>query len=148
MGEGDNYCTWIEDRASKGKMPSHERSFMPGQIKLKDKLEPVPQLLGLKYEYESEPEKDDSNSSICEDVEGATAWETEEHPEPDIQEIMACPACQFTDVTQKAIIAHVKTAHPDFRLPLAFVAHLCFHLLQVQLLEQSLLKLLSEALQW
>ena len=117
VGEGDNYHVWIEDRASKGKMPSHERSFMPGQIKLEDKLEPVPQLFGLKYEYESEPENDDSNSSICEDVEGATAWETEEHSEPDIQEITACPACHFMHVTQKAIISHVKTAHPDFRYP-------------------------------
>ena len=49
VGKGDNYRTWIEDRASRGKMPSHERSFMPGQIKLEDKLEPDPQLLGLKY---------------------------------------------------------------------------------------------------
>ena len=111
-GQSESYLQWIEDRTKKGLMPSHIRTCVPGQIKLEPKLEAVPQLLGLKYEYVSEPEMPSDNEPEDTDVAEVIS---QDRPEPDIEEIISCPACEFTDKTQKNINCHVKTTHPDFR---------------------------------
>ena len=46
-GCGEEYRQWLEDRAKKGKMPSHAKPCMPGQIKMEGSLCSLSDALGI-----------------------------------------------------------------------------------------------------
>ena len=46
-GCGEEYRQWLEDRAKKGKMPSHAKPCMPGQIKMEGFLCSLSDALGI-----------------------------------------------------------------------------------------------------
>ena len=46
-GCGDEYREWLQDRANKGKMPSHAKPSMPGQMKVEGSLCSLSDALGI-----------------------------------------------------------------------------------------------------
>ena len=46
-GKGDQYRRWLEDRAAKGRMPSHTRTDIPGLVKVEGMLCSLPDALSL-----------------------------------------------------------------------------------------------------
>ena len=46
-GKGEQYHHWLEDRAAKGKMPSHTRTDIPGSVKVEGMLCSLPDALSL-----------------------------------------------------------------------------------------------------
>ena len=46
-GCGEEYRQWLEDRAKRGKMPSHTKPCMPGQIKMEGSLCSLSDALGI-----------------------------------------------------------------------------------------------------